>query len=99
MIEDQDQHIGVLSVSIHIPHAQSLKEKRMVLRSIRDRVRKKFNVSFAECGGQDKWQVAGLAFVMVGSDHKQVNASLEHLLSFLQSFDSFDLCEHLMEFI
>ena len=55
VIQDHTQHLGVLTVSIHIPNAQSLKEKRFVLKSLKDKLRRNFNVSVAELDGQDKW--------------------------------------------
>jgi uncharacterized protein len=60
--------IALLTLDIHIPHAQSLKDKRMILRSLRDRLRAKFNVSVAEVDHQDLWQRAQMSVVMVGSD-------------------------------
>lgn len=98
MIEDFTQHLGVLTVSLHIPHAQSLKDKRMVLRSLRDRVRNKFNVSVSELEGQDKWQRATFGFAMINNDSRHVESSLQNLLSFLESFGGFDVCEHKIEF-
>jgi len=98
MIEDVTIHLAVMTVSVHIPMAQSLKEKRMVLRSLKDRVRAKFNVSISELGGQDKWQVATLGFSMIGSDGKHVDRSLQNLLSFIESFGNLDLCDHHIDF-
>lgn len=98
MISDTTLHIGVLTVSIHIPDAQSLKAKRMVLKQVKDRIRNKFNVSVAEIGQQDKWQVAILAFASIGSDQRHVNSALDNLLSALKSFGTFYICEHHLEF-
>src|SRR5215510_10606384 len=60
--------IALLTLDIHIPHAQSLKEKRMVVRSLKDRLRAKFNVSVSEVDHQDLWQRSQLSVVTVGSD-------------------------------
>jgi uncharacterized protein YlxP (DUF503 family) len=60
--------IALLTLDIHIPHAHSLKDKRMILRSLRDRLRSKFNVSVAEVDHQDLWQRAQVSVVTVGSD-------------------------------
>ena len=57
-------HVAVLSLELHLPYAQSLKEKRMILRRVKDRLRK-FNVSVAEVSYQDTWQRVGLAVVSV----------------------------------
>jgi uncharacterized protein len=58
--------VGLLSVELHIPEAQSLKDKRMVLRSIKDRLRK-LNVAVAEVEHQDLWQRTGLGVVTVSA--------------------------------
>ena len=58
--------VGLLSVELHIPDARSLKDKRMVLRSIKDRLQR-FNVAVAETEHQDLWQRAELGVVTVAS--------------------------------
>jgi len=67
--------VGLLSVELHIPHAQSLKDKRMVLRSIKDRL-KKFNVSVAEVEHQQVWQRAGLGIVAISTTTEHVEREL-----------------------
>jgi uncharacterized protein len=67
--------IGLLSVELFIPHAQSLKDKRMVLRSIKDRL-KKFNVAVAEVEHQDVWQRAGLGIVAISTTTAHVDREL-----------------------
>jgi hypothetical protein len=67
--------IGLLSVELHIPGARSLKEKRMVLRGLKDRLRK-FNVAVAEVEHQDLWQRAGLGIVTVSSSEPHVDREL-----------------------
>jgi uncharacterized protein len=67
--------VGLLSVELFIPHAQSLKDKRMVLRSIKDRL-KKFNVAVAEVEHQDVWQRAGLGIVAISTTTDHVDREL-----------------------
>ena len=98
MIEDYTQHLGVLSVAVHIHAAQSLKEKRSVLKSLKDQVRKKFNVSVAELDGQDKWQVSTLGFAMINSDNRYLDSCLSNVLSFVEAFGRLDVCDHSIEF-
>lgn len=50
---------------VHIHHVHSLKEKRFVMRSVKDRITRRFNVSLAETGYQDKWQRSEIAVVAV----------------------------------
>ena len=60
--------IGVLTLELRLENAHSLKEKRHVVKSLKDRLRHKFNVAVAEIDYQDLWQRAALAAVTVSSD-------------------------------
>ena len=77
--------VGTLKLSLYIHTAHSLKEKRKVVKSIVARVRNKFNVSVAEVGSNDKWQMIELGISAVGNDRRFVNSSLDTILSFLES--------------
>jgi uncharacterized protein YlxP (DUF503 family) len=67
--------VGLLTVEMHVPGSQSLKDKRMVLRRVKDRL-KKFNVSVSEIEYQDLWQRAALAVVTVGRDQAHADREL-----------------------
>lgn len=67
--------VGLLTVELHLPHAQSLKDKRMVLRRLKDRL-KASNVSVAEVEHQDLWQRATLAVAAVSTDDRHVEQIL-----------------------
>jgi uncharacterized protein YlxP (DUF503 family) len=67
--------VGLLSVELHVPGAQSLKDKRVVLRRVKDRL-KKFNVAVSEVEHHDLWQRAGLAVVTVSTDQAQADREL-----------------------
>ena len=69
--------IALLTLDIHIPHAHSLKDKRMILRSLKDRLRAKFNVSVAEVDHQDLWQRSQVSVVTVGSDESFLQKVLQ----------------------
>lgn len=92
-------HIGILSVELHIPQAGSLKAKRWVLKSLKDKVRSKYNVSLAEVGARDKWQRSILVFGMVGPDQGYLNGCLDSILSFLETFGNIRLVNHQLEFL
>ena len=77
--------IGVVTATISIPQSQSLKDKRMVLRSLKDRLINKMNVSVAEVGQQDAWKHAELAFVTVAAESAIVQQRISELSSFLRS--------------
>jgi uncharacterized protein len=67
--------IALLSVELHLPGARSLKDKRMVVKGIKDRL-KKFNVSVAEVDHLDLWQRAGLGIVMISNTTAAVDQGL-----------------------
>ncbi len=62
-------HVGVMRLTFHIPHARSLKEKRSVVRKIRERLRARFEVSIAEVDAQDLLQKAVFGVCVVSADH------------------------------
>ena len=68
--------IALLTLECHLPMAQSLKDKRMVVRSVKDRLRK-FNVAVAEVAHQDLWQRAGIAVVTVAGSETLAQQELE----------------------
>ena len=70
--------IGYFKANIFIPHSRSLKDKRRVIRQIRDRVRSNFNVSMAE-KPLDKWQLSELSFVYVNYTKKCVDDMIHKL--------------------
>jgi hypothetical protein len=68
--------IGLLSLEIHIPDARSLKDKRQVLRSLKDKLRGRFNVAVAELEHQDLWQRSVVGVVSISSDDKHLEESM-----------------------
>ena len=69
--------VGLLTLEVHLPYAQSLKDKRQVLRSLKDRLRSHFNVAVAEVDHQDLWQRATVGVVSVSNDRTYLNQLLE----------------------
>jgi uncharacterized protein len=77
--------IGVCTWTLVIPAAHSLKEKRMVVRSLKDRIRQKFNVSVSETAFQDVWQRAEITIALVGSDTAFVDSVLSKVDRLMES--------------
>ncbi len=67
--------VGLLSIELHLPGSRSLKDKRMVLRGIKDRLRK-FNVAVAEVAHHDLWQRAGLGVVTISTTNDHADREL-----------------------
>ncbi len=68
--------VGVMTLDIRIPYAHSLKEKRAVLRKVRERLRNRFNVAVAELDHQDVWQRATLGVVSISSSRSSLESTL-----------------------
>jgi uncharacterized protein YlxP (DUF503 family) len=69
--------IGVLTLELSLPDAHSLKDKRQVVKSLKDRLRVRFNVAVAEIGYQDVWQRSLISAVTVSSDHTNADQVLQ----------------------
>ena len=69
--------IGLLTLEIHIPDAQSLKDKRQIVRSLKDRLRAHFNVAVAELAHQELWQRARVGVVSISGDNRHLEESLQ----------------------
>ena len=74
-----------LAVELHLPEARSLKDKRMVVKSLRDKLRNRFEISAGEVGLHDAHQRARLAVSFVAGDHASADAILERVLSFVET--------------
>lgn len=68
--------IGVIAWELEVFGCQSLKEKRRVIKSLKDRLHNRHNVSVAETGHHDLWQRAELTACVVGTDRRQVDSVL-----------------------
>lgn len=77
--------IGVLQLTLYLPENHSLKGKRAVLRSIKSRVRTKFNVSVAEIDQQDTWQTIVLGVAQIGNERDHVDRCLREVSDFIAS--------------
>ena len=78
-------HVGVARVALQLAENSSLKGKRMVVRSIAQRVRNRFNVGIAEIDTQDTWEVITLGIVCVSDDPRHANAMLSKVIDFIES--------------
>ena len=89
--------IGILQFSLTIRWARSLKDKRQVVKSLKDRLRNRFNVSVAEIEDQDLPQTATLGIVMAGNDGRYINGALDKILNILREYPDADLEGHSIE--
>ena len=91
--------IGLLTLEIHIPEARSLKDKRQVIRSLKDRLRGQFNVAVAELDHQELWQRALIGVVSLSGDAKHLEQSLQAIFVESERLLGRDLISHEIELI
>lgn len=91
--------VGLLSVELYLPEAYSLKSKRFILRSLKDRIRNKFNVSIAEVDCLDLWQRSVIGIACVGNEVKIINQTLDKILSLIHDTATIDLIESKIEIL
>ena len=60
--------VGLITWELHLAACQSLKDKRQIVKSLKDRLHQRFNVSAAETDHQDLWQRAELTAAVVSTD-------------------------------
>ena len=91
--------IGLLTLEIYIPDSRSLKDKRQVLRSLKDRLRGRFNVAVAELDHQDNWQRAQVGIVSISNDAAHLEQSLRTVLNEAEEVLGRDLASHDLEIL
>jgi uncharacterized protein YlxP (DUF503 family) len=91
--------IGLLTLEIHSPDARSLKDKRQVLRSLKDRLRGRFNVAVAELDHQDTWQRSQIGVVSLSNDEAHLTQSLQAVFDEAERLLGRDLVGHDQEII
>lgn len=91
--------VGVCTVELFLPDGHSLKAKRQVLLSVKDRLREKFNLSVAEVGEQDLWQKAILGLACVANESGYVNQVLEQALNHIRSVPTIEVVRSRIEFL
>lgn len=72
--------IGFLSIELFFPYSQSLKDKRKILKSFKDRMRNRHNVAFAELDYQTKWQRTKIGLVTINSQKEPVENLFNKIL-------------------
>jgi uncharacterized protein YlxP (DUF503 family) len=77
--------IGILRIELFIANAASLKDKRMVIKSLMQRIKNKFNVSVCEVDAHEKWQRSVFGIAAVGNGNAHVNSVLDNVLDFIRN--------------
>jgi len=91
--------VGVLTLELELPYAHSLKDKRAVLRKMRDRLRARFNVAVAELDHQDVWQRATLGVVSISNSQPLLDSVFHQVLGEVENILGQDVANHTLEFL
>ncbi len=92
-------HIGVCTVELYLPDNGSLKGKRRVVKSLKERLKNRFNVSVAEVDNHDLLQRAAVAVAMIGNDARQLNSALDKIVDYIESTGGAVITDHHIEIL
>ncbi len=91
--------IGLCTVELHFPEAQSLKSKRKILVSLKTKLQNRFNISIAEIDESHLWQKAILGIASVANETARVNQTLDHVLNDIRANPSLELLRSRIELL
>ena len=91
--------VGVLQLELSIADAMSLKDKRRIVLSVKDRIAHAHNVSIAEVGALDQHRTAILGVAMVANERGYVEGALSKLVDFIRTVPQVDLVDYQIDFM
>ena len=91
--------IGLCTVELHFPEAQSLKCKRKILVSLKTKLQNRFNIFIAEIDESHLWQKAILGIASVANETARVNQTLDHVLNDIRANPSLELLRSQIELL
>lgn len=91
--------VGVLTVEFAIFEAQSLKDKRRVVQSVKQKLRNRFNVSVAEVGHEDSAKQCRLGVVTVSNEAKHVHSSFDRMVDMMRGVAAITMLEYERELL
>lgn len=91
--------LGTCRIDLFLPAAGSLKGKRAVVKSLKERIRNRMNVSIAEVDHQDLWQRATLGVAVVSNEQKHADRVLASVVKLVRSEPRAEIIDYQMEFL
>ncbi len=85
--------VGICSFRMMMYERGSLKEKRMIVKSLTQRISSRYNVSIAEVADQEKWKMATIGFCCVSNDKLHVERTMQEVLRFIESDGRMELVD------
>ncbi len=91
--------VGILELDLYIPECTSLKQKRVIVKGLKDKVRSRFNVSVAEIDGQNLWQRSRLLVAVAAADTRGANTLLSKVVNFVERERGLQLLDYTLSFL
>ena len=91
--------IGNLQVELFLSEPQSLKEKRMVLKSLKTRLRNNFNIAVSELDYHEKWQKTLLGIVSINNKRRDLDAMFSHIINFIEKEERVEIVDYSIELL
>ncbi|MBI3811594.1 MAG: DUF503 domain-containing protein [Nitrospirae bacterium] len=91
--------IGICTVELFLPESGSLKDKRQVIKSLKDRLKQRFNISISEVDDQDLWQKAVLGVACVGNRKDFINEVLDKVIGAIRGTPSVEITDYRLELL
>jgi uncharacterized protein YlxP (DUF503 family) len=94
-----DMVVGICKLSLSLPVCGSLKEKRGVVKRLKDRTLNTFSVPVSEVGMLDKWQRSIVGFAVVGNDRRHIEGLVQKIGDFIEGLGMAQIVDVYTEFI
>jgi uncharacterized protein len=91
--------VGLYQIELFIPESGSLKSKRFVLKSLKDKIRSKFNVSVAEVDENERWQRAVLGIAMVCNERKFIDQVMNQIFNLVSEETEVEITNQQLEIL
>jgi uncharacterized protein YlxP (DUF503 family) len=91
--------ICLITISLFVPASHSLKEKRKQIKSLKEKVRSRFNASVAETAHQDVWQRAELSAVMISADQRYLEEQCSLLQNMVLEYRELEVADFKIEWL
>lgn len=92
-------HVGILQLDIFIPESRTLKDKRRVVRSLKDRIAQSHNVSVAEVSRLDEYQRSIIGIAMIGNDKRYIEGGLSRIVDLVRINGNINLLDYKLEML
>ncbi len=91
--------VGLLTLDLYLLEADSLKGKRLVIKSLKDRIRSRFNVSISEVDGNDLWQRSIIGIACVSNEKKMINKVFDDIRRIVINTPSIEIVNSTIEML